>query len=148
MNPAVAQERSGWRDFVLSQRHRTWGFDCPCLDIDFLVVEYDQGRVVCLVEYKHEIARPHSIGHPSFQALADLADRARIPFFECRYATDLSWFEVTPINGFAIRKFHPGRRCSEREWVTLLYSMRGRPIPFDVSNFLDSEEWRRTPSSF
>ena len=34
----VRPERTGWRDEKLSQRHRMWGWDCPAVDIDFLLL--------------------------------------------------------------------------------------------------------------
>ena len=55
--PEVRAERTGWRDEELSQEHRKWGFDCPTVDIDFLMLEYDTGRASALVEYKNEHAK-------------------------------------------------------------------------------------------
>ena len=49
----VRQERTNWRDQELSARHRTWGFNCPAVDLDFLMVEYNIGKPVGLIEYKH-----------------------------------------------------------------------------------------------
>ena len=40
------------------------------VDIDWLVVEYDQAVPVALVEYKNEHARPVDPTHPSYRALA------------------------------------------------------------------------------
>lgn len=48
-----AYERSGWRDMELSGRHRIWGFNCPAVDLDFLMVEYNLGIAIAVVEYKH-----------------------------------------------------------------------------------------------
>lgn len=44
MMKAVAEERNGWRDERISKRHRQWGRDCPAVDIDFLMLEYDRDR--------------------------------------------------------------------------------------------------------
>lgn len=62
----TAEERTGWRDQELSNRHRTWGHDCPAEDVDFLLdtqptmfndsfrlVEYYHARPKALIEYKH-----------------------------------------------------------------------------------------------
>jgi len=62
------------------------------VDVDFLMVEFDRGRVCCLVEYKNEMAAPQYASHPSYRALIDLADRASIPVVACRYAADFSWW--------------------------------------------------------
>ena len=48
----VKKERNGWRDEAISLRHRLWGWDCPCVDIDFLLIEFDKSLPVALVEYK------------------------------------------------------------------------------------------------
>jgi len=97
----VRAERSGWRDLALSQRHRTWGWDCPCLDIDFLFLEYDRGQATAIVEYKHERAQPVSLLHPSYRAIADLGSRAQLPVLSCRYAADFSWWRPCPLNAHA-----------------------------------------------
>jgi len=136
----VRQERTGWRDEALSQRHRKWGWDCPAVDIDFLMLEYDQGKAKALVEYKHENAKPQDPKHPSYKAMKDLADRAQIPFFAVRYAGDFSWWRVHPLNDYA-HKFLP-KTCQMTEvgYVTLLYTIRGRPVPGEVVGFTSQRQ--------
>lgn len=122
----VAPERTGWRDSALSQRHRQWGWDCPAVDIDFLMLEYDCSKASALVEYKNEFAAPQHKSHPSYQALIDLGNRAEIPVFACRYSTDFTNWRVTPLNRKA-QEFCPTQRdLTEQEWVALLYKTRGR----------------------
>ena len=76
----VAQERSGWRDEGISLRHRKWGWDCPAVDIDFLLIEYDHGKAIALVEYKNEHApRQRGATSASHRAIADLASKAGLP---------------------------------------------------------------------
>ena len=84
----VPPERTGWRDQELSLRHRQWGLGCPAVDLDFLMVEYDHARVACIVEYKNEFAAPQYPSHSSYRAICDLANRAKVPFIACRYATN------------------------------------------------------------
>ena len=49
--PEVRQERSGWRDMRLSERHRRWGWNCPAVDLDHLrslgipLVSHNMGNV-------------------------------------------------------------------------------------------------------
>jgi len=128
----AAPERTGWRDERISLRHRLWGFDCPAVDIDFLMVEFDKGRVCCLVEYKNEMAAPQYANHPSYKALIDLADRASIPFIACRYASDFSWWKVHPLNKNAKKYLTSSTELSEKGWVELLYKIRGRNMPHDL----------------
>ena len=86
----VRAERTEWRDLDLSKRHRAWGFNCPAVDLDFLMVEYNLGKAVAIVEYKHFRARWPNLQHPTYRALADLADNYNglaggLPFFVVFY---------------------------------------------------------------
>ena len=137
MTPPVRPERTGWRDLSLSQRHRRWGWDCPAVDLDFLFLEYDNGKAVALVEYKHEQAAPQYRTHPTYQAMIDLGNRAGVPVFGVRYAGDFSWWRVCPLNAHAKMWLRQQTRMTEHEWVTLLYRVRGREAPADL--FVDTE---------
>jgi hypothetical protein len=125
----VRKERSGWRDEGLSQRHRTWGWDCPAVDIDWLVLEFDTGRAIAIVEYKNENAKICHASHPSYQALIDLGNRASLPVFACRYASDFSWFRPTPLNKVAHDFLPEVADMKEQEWVAFIYRLRGREMP-------------------
>ena len=118
----------------LSQRHRKWGWDCPAVDLDFLFLEYDRGKAVAIVEYKHERAKPQYASHPTYQAMIDLGTRAKIPVFACRYKGDFSEWNVVPLNEFAKQKLPTRRVMTEREWVTFLYQLRGYTPPESLFN--------------
>jgi len=133
----VKQERTGWRDMGLSERHRKWGWDCPAVDLDFLFLEYDRGKAVAIVEYKHENAKPQYASHPTYQAMIDLATRASVPCLAARYAADYSWYTVTPLNQFARNWLPERQKMSEQEWVTFLYKIRGYNPPDKL--FLDGK---------
>lgn len=121
----VRPERTHWRDERISKKHKLWGWDCPAIDIDFLMVEYDHGKAVALVEYKHECAAPQKPSHPSYRALVDLGNRAGLPVLAVRYADDFSWWRVVPLNQ-AAKQWLPDRQVmGELDWVRLLYRMRG-----------------------
>lgn len=127
----VRKERTGWRDERISKRHKAWGWDCPALDIDFLMLEYDRGRAEAVVEYKHENAQEVRLGHPSVRAVVDLADRADLPAFLVRYADDFEWWYVTPLNDHARALLPQARKMAEAEWVEILYRCRGRELPLE-----------------
>lgn len=132
-----AHERSGWRDLALSRRHRTWGVDCPAVDVD-LFLEYDGGKACGIVEYKSERARMAHSSEPSMAALLDLAqhERGQLPVFGVRYASDFSWWAVTPLNA-AARSFCCERTVmTERDYVALLYWIRGRQLPTEIDLLL------------
>ena len=128
----VKAERTGWRDLRLSERHRRWGWDCPAVDLDFLFLEYDKGKAVALVEYKHELALVQHSTHPTYQAMIDLGNRASIPVFGVRYADDFTWWRVVPLNSWAKTFCEAQVTMTEEEWVTFLYHIRGYELPDSV----------------
>lgn len=129
MTPIVRPERTGWRDLSLSARHRRWGWDCPAVDLDFLFLEYDKGKAVALVEYKHEQAALQYPTHPTYKAMIDLGNRAGLPVFGVRYANDFAWWRVSPLNGKAREWVSTQTQMTEVEWVMLLYHIRGYELP-------------------
>ena len=135
---AVADERSDWRDSGLSQRHRAWGYDCPCLDVDGLVVEYDRAEPKALIEYKHD-AFAGTRG-ANREALARLGDRAGVPFLVVRYRREPWQFWVTPANKVAKRASTETHPMSERQFVTLLYRLGSRNLPADLARTLSDVE--------
>lgn len=137
--PEVKPERTGWRDLSLSQRHRRWGWDCPAVDLDFLFLEYDKGKAVALVEYKHERAQPQYATHPTYQALIDLGTRADVPVFACRYSDDFSEWNIVPLNTIALGWLPERQTMTEQEWVFFLYRIRGYKPPkslFDLDGVM------------
>lgn len=127
-----ARERTGWRDLMISSRHRDWGWAAPCVDIDFMVAEYSTGRVVAGVEYKHERRGTDDLVDYNGRLLGGLFEDAGKPAFLCRYAADLSWFEVSALNERG-RRWMPGRaRFDELGWVGFLYALRGLAVPSQI----------------
>ena len=126
--PEVRLERSGWRDEGLSALHRTWGWDCPMIDVDWLVVEYDKAVPVALVEYKNEHAKPVDPTHPSYRALALMGDRARIPSVVVHYKSDYSLFRPVALNSIAQSKIPTDNVLSQREYIRWIYRLRGRVL--------------------
>ena len=125
-------ERTGWRDEELSRWHRRLGVNCPAVDIDFLLMEYDHGKVSALIEYKNEYASPQYASHPNYQALIDLGDRADLPVIVCRYKTDFSQWKVIPLNNKAKSIIPQRTTLNETEYISLLYKIRGRDCPKSV----------------
>lgn len=137
MNGQVRQERSFWRDEGISQRHRKWGFDCPAVDLDFLLLEYDNGEPVAIIEYKQEHAATQWASHPSYRAIISLGTSAAVAVFAVRYSSDYLLYRVTPLNPKASQFMSGSHKLSEPEFVALLYQLRGREMP---PNLLEAEE--------
>ena len=133
MNHPVKPERTGWRDEGISARHRLWGWDCPAVDIDFLLLEYDKGKPVAIIEYKNDRATEQDAQHPSYRALRSLANSASVPFLEVRYTDDYSWYRILPRNLLARKhKSYMDNAITEVEYVTFLYRLRNREAPPNV----------------
>ena len=135
----VRQERSGWRDLSLSQRHREWGFNCPAVDLDFLMVEYNIGKPVGLIEYKHHLGMVPDFRHPTYRALTELADIAGLPFIVSFYWPNIWAFRTTPVNEIARKAFVDGRIYTEREFVTELYRLRRFVLTEHLKSLLKDE---------
>lgn len=138
MSLPVKSEQLGWRDESISLRHRKWGFNCPAVDVDFLMIEYDLARPVALVEYKYHLAAVPNFGSPSLKAAAFLANASAIPFFVAHYWRDIWAFQVFPGNEAAFEHFTPGLVLTEREFVGCLYAMRQRLVDAAVIDGLNN----------
>ena len=123
-------ERCGYRDEKLSERHGTWGFDCPAVDLDFVLVEYNRGKPCALIEYKHKNTAEPNRNHPSYKALVALANGCKIPCLIAIYDPDDWTFKVIPLNSFAV-KYYAGCEkevLTEQRWVKSLLLLRKRAL--------------------
>lgn len=136
---AVRKERTGWRDQALSERHREWGWNCPAADLDFLMVEYNVGRPVGLIEYKHYNAKMPDMAHPTYRALGELAKMAQLPFMLAFYWPDVWAFRVRPLNQLAATRFDWKFMLTEREYVSTLYEMRNMKLAETLNRILKDE---------
>lgn len=141
---SVRQERTHWRDQEISLRHREWGFNCPAVDLDFLVAEYNIGKPVALVEYKHFNAQAPNLLHPTYRALTDLADGYRnkpLPFLVAFYWPEIWAFRILPVNDVARGSFAETEELSEFEFVRRLYRLRRLVLAQQIADKLS----RRLP---
>lgn len=134
----TAYERTGWRDLEISSRHRQWGFNCPSVDLDFLMVEYNLGKPVAIVEYKRFTAQYPNLNHPTYRALNDLANSANIPFFIAFYYPTIWAFKVLPVNETSM-EFYSDKVYTELQYVEILYKIRSKSIEKFVLNKLNNQ---------
>jgi hypothetical protein len=127
----VSKERTGWRDEGISNHHRTWGFDCPAVDLDFVLVEYHHAHPKALIEYRQEYGS-HKTNTASYRALISLANLARIPIFNTIYSSGFTWYKVGPLNDIAKTKLNNITEMNELQYVSFLYHLRGQVLPDDV----------------
>lgn len=133
------QERTGWRDQEISSRHRLWGFNCPAVDLDFLVVEYNLGKPVGLIEYKHFNARTPDLKHATYMALRELSDIGGLPFMVVFYWPGIWAFRVQPANEIALEHFDGVEVLTERNFVKRLYRMRRLVLSEHLQNKLNDQ---------
>jgi hypothetical protein len=117
-------ERTGWRDAALSERHGHWGFNCPAVDLDFVMLEYNHGKPCALVEYKHKCAAKPNVNHATYRALVALADgysAGPLPCFIAMYNPDIWTFLVIPLNEPAEKHYS---HCRDK-WITEQRFVRG-----------------------
>ena len=122
-------ERTGWRDAALSLRHGSWGFNCPAVDLDFVMMEYNHGKPCALVEYKHKSAKAVDPKHATYRALIDLADKysdGPLPCFVAVYDPEDWSFTVQPLNERATKHYGwcVGIHLSEQRFVKSLHLLR------------------------
>lgn len=122
-------ERTGWRDQALSERHGHWGFNCPAIDLDFVMMEYNHGKPAAIVEYKHKNAATPNVGHANYKALISLADGysgGPLPCFIAIYDPEDWSFRVVPLNDRA-KKYYAHCKdeiLSEQRFVKGLHLLR------------------------
>jgi len=141
----VRKERKGWRDEEISKRHRDWGFNCPAVDLDFLMVEYNHGVPVAVIEYKYYPAANVDLNHATYRALRVLANNFShegtegLPFLIARYWKNPWCFKVRPANFVAKQWFDDYEGLSEREFVRRLYRIRELECKQKTLRDLDAE---------
>jgi hypothetical protein len=115
-------------DRELSERHYAWGQNCPAVDLDFLMCEFNRGIPVVLVDYKWQGAPLGNTNGFTFKALSGLYNEHgdQLPFFVARYWPDVWAFKVLPMNAPAQAWLQADTwvPMTEKEWVTGLYRMR------------------------
>lgn len=147
MSTTWRTERTGWRDEALSERHGHWGFNCPAVDLDFVMLEYNHGKPCALVEYKHKCAREPNIKHATYRALIALADgynNGPLPCFIAIYDPADWSFRVIPLNDPAKRHYAhvEGTVLTEQRFVKSLHLLRK-----DVLSAEDKEAIRQLNGS-
>lgn len=124
----VKTERTGWRDEWISNRHRGWGWDCPMVDIDWLVVDYTRKQAVAIVEYKAKGAKQPNPADANYTVLRGIADKLNIPFFVVFYSPDEAMFMVEAFNPLGKAIVANKQVMTERQYVGFMYSIRKEPI--------------------
>jgi hypothetical protein len=138
-------------DRALSDRHYLWGDDCPAVDLDFLLCEYNHGIAVSIVDYKHHQAKLDNTNARTISTLSHLygPDGRQLPFFIARYWDGVWAFKVKPVNDAAVETtVRIGQKSgpddlpewidmSERQYVRFLMLMRKEVLTLGDRRTLD-----------
>jgi hypothetical protein len=128
---SVKPRYTSFSDVDLRDRHRSWGERLFMVDVDMAVIEYEVGRPVALLEYKHGLEwqeRPRDAAN--LGVLRQLADGCSIPFVLVRWQREPFRFRIEPRNAAAVERLpaSPGVLTEER-YVRFLYWLRGHLPP-------------------
>lgn len=134
----------------MSERHRKWGDNCPAVDADFVLIEFNYGTPAAVVDYKH--ATEGGVIYPNAkttQALGSLYnDRAEnLPFLVARYWPDRWAFLARGFNEAAQRALGTEGwvPMSEREWVAFMHQVRAHSLTVQDERYLDQCNAIRPP---
>lgn len=132
---------TGWRDSRLPQVHSWYGFDMPAPGMSLVMVEYDRGRAVGVINYVRRDARELPKGIEvvrAYRAMAGLCrpDGRPLPFLTALYDPRNWTFKLFGHNEAAqgltgCRGWLP---CTEEHFARLLYRLRGAVLP-DLSPY-------------
>jgi len=130
------KERTGWRCEAISERHRMWGFNCPAVDLDFVMAEFNHGLPVALIEYKERHATQPHLMSPTYRALTALANGyggGPLPFFIVFYDPVEWWFRVVPVNEPAYSHYRHvlNELITEQRFVRSLYLLRKKTLSLE-----------------
>lgn len=139
MKPKVKARRTNYTELEAMNRHREYGYDVPCTDID--CIEYDYGTPVAMIEYKHFRAQPVDLEsmHPTTRTKLVMANAVEIPFFIVRYWPKTWTYKITPVNDIAKNITNKSRLVSEQKYVKMLYWLRNKKMPghLDLNTTID-----------
>jgi hypothetical protein len=136
-------ERTQWRDQRLSERHRKWGFNCPAIDIDFLMIEFHEGFPVAIIDYKRYTGSINNLHQKSIKAISTLANNSKIPFFVVFYWDDVWAFQIKAMNNIAKNILHQhkieeNKILTEQQYVYFLYKLRNIKLSKEEEELIKS----------
>jgi len=126
----VRKERTDWRDSKLDKIHNLFGYECPCENVEFLMIEYDQGTPVALVDYRLK-GRVNS--EPSKSVIELCKNRNfEIPFIVVNYEIlnkQMTNIDILCCNSSAINVIGNKTGITEKDYVKIMYSIREKIVP-------------------
>lgn len=158
-NRADAETRIRY-DRQLSERHmKWWGDNCPAVDLDFLMCEFNHAVPVALVDYKYFAAELGKTNERTYETLSGFYNKHgdQLPFVVARYWPDTWAFKVLPVNAAAQQWFyerfdvshddgHDWLALSEKDYVEALYALRGDALTAGDRRYIERLNTVRPPT--
>jgi|SRR5271157_417090 len=132
---AVVPEADSWPVHrEMSLRHREWGLNCPAVDLDYLLIDFNHCVPVCILEYKY-MTSPTNDSNTT--ATLRLAEHCGIPYFGAQYNNRAWWFIVSAYRiGQGIVPGDEKKRYNEQSFREFLYELRDRAVAKNIKSTL------------
>lgn len=137
-------------DRMLSDRHLNyWGTECPAVDLDFLMCEFNDGIPVAIVDYKYHEGDINNTNSATYKALSSFhkPDGGQLPFFIARYWLHTWAIKLLAVNDAArdaVRRVSSGRfeageqiPLTEQQYVNFLFRLRKDALSAGDQRYLD-----------
>ena len=126
----------------ISDRHRGYGNNCPATNIDCLLYEYNHMQPVAIIDFKARRLAANDRTSFNARATANLCNMARIPFYLASYSNSEWSFILAPVNAIATQLMQKHgmteTKMSELQFVTFLYDLRGKRLPSETVQKLNT----------
>ncbi len=124
----VRKERTNWRDSKLKKLHNKHGYEFPCDNVEFLMLEYDMSMPVALVDYKQK-----QNGANLSKSIIAFCNNfmPELPYFIASYEIiddTLTNIDIIPGNQQAINQIGHQQNLSEKEFVKIQYKLREKIV--------------------
>lgn len=106
----------------------------PCVDLDMMLYQEDTSEPYVVIEYKHGNLKSVDLNDGKIRSIARLGDRASLPAFLTFYyligdkdlpGQSTNEFYIVPLNDLARAYTAEPRWVTERQYVRLIYKMKG-----------------------
>lgn len=115
-------ERTGWRDRALVNWHWRHNLHCRAAGIRLLMLEYNRGTPVAVIDYRRYEDGVPNLDHPVYRAISELA--GDLPFYLAYYDQRFG-FCLYPVNATARGKlFNKPHLASESAYVRWQWNIR------------------------
>jgi len=145
----VRKEHYHLRDLIFNEIHRGFGEGIFATDLDFLEYRLDKNSIIlsALIETKSEYAKINfsRLQHKAQRRLAELAN---LPYFTVKYIKPDYNVIIYPMNKLAKHYIPIVTAMSLKEYIILLYELRGLRCPNYILSKLEVHHIHETERQY